>query len=182
MPVNDVVHLFKNQLKQYITHHFHLNWCQRLQIQEIERPLQDLMSEFPSDYPERLALIFTDFSAQWDLIPNQKVNSHINQHVSVCVLIILHNYRTIEEQGKMDNMLKKAVFDTHVAYFIGGANGKGKQNDHIFHNAALSAILKQKGTENLIAKVFTDGSPSQVRVLLWCSSLKMLKYVVICIV
>ena len=161
MSVNDVVQLFKIQLKNYITHHFHLNWCQRHQIQEIERPLQDLMSEVPSDYPERLTLIFTDFAAQWDLVPNQKVNSHVNQHVSVGVHVVLRNYRIVEEKDKSDDLIKKAVFDTHVAFFIGGANGKGKQNDHVFHNAALDAILKTEITRNRTVKLFTDGSPTQ---------------------
>mmetsp|Transcript_12327 Transcript_12327/g.23097 ORF Transcript_12327/g.23097 Transcript_12327/m.23097 type:complete len:567 (-) Transcript_12327:550-2250(-) len=104
--------------------------------------------------------ICSDFSSQVDLEPIRKMTCHVNDHASLgifCIFLI----QSITVDG--EDIQYTAC---HEWFILGGSKEKGKQNDWIFHNAALDYIIEFYGNHYSNIKIWdmwTDNCPGQYK-------------------
>ena len=107
-------------------------------------------------------LIWTDFSAQLDLEPIRKVNCHVNKHAVLGVFCCFY-----KESITLSNGKEIEIIQSHDWFVTGECEEKGKQNDWIFHRAALDYIAdyyKNEQPQLDRLHMWTDNCPGQVSV------------------
>ena len=120
-------------------------------------------------------VLFTDFGATLDLMAAEKDNSSVNNHAVICIFFVCSNWRLAKFKNQVEG--SEDVFDETIVndcdrwIFFGDTQSKGKKNDHIFHNACTTHIIKFYDSERVqIGKdkipfnvIWTDNCPTQYK-------------------
>lgn len=104
--------------------------------------------------------ICTDFSSQIDLEPIRKLSCHVNKHGSLGVFCVFFNTSELIDGEEVKYLA------CHEWFILGGCNDKGKQNDWVFHNAAVDYIIghySKTHPQLQICDVWTDNCPGQYK-------------------
>ena len=119
--------------------------------------------------------IMTDFGATLDLSAAEKDNSSVDNHAVICIFFVNFNWRDVrfkrmlEGVGLVDDVTR--VSDCEKWIFFGDTISAGKKNDHVFHNACLTYIIKYYDKQRVDSGlspipfniVWTDNCPTQYR-------------------
>ena len=160
LPVNIVMKKLMDQLVICRKHVGEMRWI------NFTRKLDLTMSN-----PEVCRVICTDFGATLDLHASEKDNSSIDNHAVICIFFVAHKWRRVTFKNKDGINDEKMMNNCDKWIVFGDTMSKGKKNDHVFHNAALTHIVKfyekERGTEGMLAIknniVHTDNCPTQYK-------------------
>ena len=120
-------------------------------------------------------VIMTDFGATLDLSAAEKDNSSVDNHAVICIFFVNLNWRNVkykravEDVGLVEDEI--IVSDCEKWIFFGDTISAGKKNDHVFHNACQTNIIKYYDKQRLDSGltaipfniVWTDNCPTQYR-------------------
>ena len=104
--------------------------------------------------PIRHLVICTDFGDTLDLMSIEKDNLSVNNDAVICIFFVSYNWRTVEfkklvtcgeSTNEIDN--QKIINDCDKWIYFGDTISKGKKNDHVFHIACLTYIIKYYDAE-----------------------------------
>jgi hypothetical protein len=142
-------------LKDYLPHRWHV----RFDLQNRRR----LLNMFKSNR----IVIMTDFSANYDCDPGQKLNSATSEHAILDVFIVCHSPVTVE--GK-----RNIQCDTW--FFWGKKREQQLSNDCFFHGKCLQHIIRKYQALPSVqpfstVTLLTDGCPQQYKCRKHCSLL-----------
>jgi len=93
-------------------------------------------------FEQQEILIFTDFSATLELVAKEVGNCHEAEHCVIDVFVVLDNPRSVKVINKDGEVVEKHINDCTYWCFLGPTDGKGKKNDHWFHQEAMKSIIK----------------------------------------
>ena len=125
--------------------------------------------------PNKHRVFCTDFGATLDLMGAEKDNSSVNNHAIIDIFFVAHSWRRVQYRKKNDAgvlVLDETIVNECDKWIIfGDTYSKGKKNDHVFHNACLTYLIKYydeiRATDNQppipINVVWTDNCPGQYR-------------------
>ena len=105
----------------------------------------------------------------------EKDNSSVNNHAIIDIFFVAHSWRRVQYDKK--NAAGLLVKDETIVnecdkwIIFGDTYSKGKKNDHVFHNACLTYLIKYydgiRAKDNKppipINVVWTDNCPGQYR-------------------
>jgi len=102
-------------------------------------------------------IIYTDFSATLELIAKEVGNCHEAEHCIIDILVVLDDPRTVKVV-KDGEMIKKRIYSCTYWAFLGPTDGKGKKNDHRFHQEALHCDVNHHKEKALERSVVIDAT------------------------
>ena len=82
----------------------------------------------------------TDFGATLDLCASKKDNCSVDNHAILCIFFVLTNWRKVKYKIGENEYSETIINDCDN--FFGSTLSRGKKNDHVFHNACLSHLIK----------------------------------------
>ena len=120
---------------------------------------------------ELTRLIMTDYGATLDLGAAEKDNCSITNHAVVAIYFVTYDWRPVtftRDDGSVDEVI---ISTTDKWIFFADTLLKGKNNDHITHNACQTYLInfydKKRAEKNLskigVNIVWTDQCPTQYR-------------------
>jgi hypothetical protein len=164
LKVEDVVVKLMQQLNICRIHQAKYEWSNV--IRKIDMTLS---------HPDRHRIICTDFGATLDLGAIEKDNCSVNNHAVVCIFFVAYDWRRVQfkktdKNGCMHND-EVMVNECDKWIFFGDTLSKGKKNDHVFHNACLTYIIRHYDGLRIVAGkqeipsniVWTDNCPTQYK-------------------
>jgi len=152
MTVCEALAQFVEKLTIARKHHQEAKWLSTVKYLDIRTLLRNQL------------LIFTDFSASLNLVAGETDNCSTARHGVLCIFVVLHSRRTVTVVNKSGTSVAHDVYDCDVWHFFGDDIGRGKKNDHVFHNASLDRIVEYyKGMGIDLVKLWTDNCPTQYK-------------------
>ena len=125
MPVNVVFNNLKAHLKEYVKHHFHLNWQKRMLKLDID------------SFTEKTLLLFTDYASIMNMKHPKSECYTWDLHSVLAVFMVLHG----KELVKLHNVHNGEEIDS-TNCDVAGNESKGKINDWDTHGAAVDKICE----------------------------------------
>ena len=113
-----------------------------------------------------------DFGATLDLRAMETDNSSVDNHAVICIFFVLTGWRNVDfYNSESETMDKTIVSNCNKWIVFGDTISKGKKNDHVFHNACLSYLVKFYDKELEIQNkppiankiIHTDNCPTQYK-------------------
>ena len=159
-PVKDILLKMAAKLEVARLHQAHYEW--RDTMRKIDLTMSD---------PNKHRIFCTDFGATLDLMGAEKDNSSVNNHAIVDIFFVAHSWRHVpfkKPNGEGPVICDRTIVnDCDKWIFFGDTYSKGKKNDHVFHNAYLTHIIKYydriRATDNKapipVNVVWTDNCP-----------------------
>jgi len=161
VPVNEAMDKMMKQLVTCIQHVGEYRW--RNHIKKLDLTMSN---------PLHTRVICTDFGATLDLSAIEKDNSSVDNHAVICIFFVLTNWRRVPFRKTENNTMDEAIVsDCDKWIILGDTISKGKKNDHVFHNACLTYIIKNGdaareslGQSKILNNiVHTDNCPTQYK-------------------
>ena len=164
LPVKDVVKKLEASLDICRMHMAQYEW--RNLMRKIDHTMSDR---------DKHRVICTDFGATLDLSAAEKDNSSVDNHAVICIFFVSQNWRKVsykrevEGGGVLDD--ETIINDCEKWIFFGDTMSKGKKNDHVFHNACQTYLIRYYDTIRINANkapipvniTWTDNCPTQYR-------------------
>ena len=126
LSLSDVMKKLKEALIVYAPHLVRKEWLSQTRSIDL------------NTIPRNTILLFTDFSAQMDLLPNKTDNCHVASHA------VLDIFFALRKTGKVNLSNGETIdfINTDLWYGFGGTIERGKKKDHLFHNSMLIYLLE----------------------------------------
>eukprot|EP00957_Ditylum_brightwellii_P192632 14667088-Ditylum_brightwellii.AAC.1 len=120
---------------------------------------------------EKHHALCTNFGSTLDLFASEKDNSSVDNHAALCIFFVLSNWRNVKYKTEEGEYKDTVVNDCDKWLVFGDTMSRGKKNDHIFHNARFTYIIKiydmeqeNEGKGNIPTNIIhTDNFPTQYK-------------------
>jgi len=101
----------------------------------------------------------------------EKDNCSVDNHCVVCIFFLSHNWRRVEFSKEGGGNDETILNECDKWIFLGDIMSKGKKNDHVFHQACLTYLIKRFDAQRVANGkvpiqqniVWTDNCPNQYR-------------------